>query len=577
MKRVLAGSSEYRPVLFVLLVVAILSQALVFAVYFDIRERTLNRGRAELKIQAENMNRELEEAGTAAMQLIQTANAVAQDQKSVRTLEATLRVLLSSTVSDSVYGMGIWSRPYQFQKNRKLFGPYVHRKDPTQGVSDLVLTYEWETNEYNYPEQVWYKAGALADERPIFTEPYVDAGMTWVSLVRAWKDSGGKPRGVLSVDLVLPKLQAMIETFNRDSAHHIYLTTRNGQLLAHPLLPEFLKLGMISQAADLIKISPSEYTAKEDEIWQKKEFEILSEPIKHLDWKLVIKAERSDLLEGAGHVNWLLLVSGGTMLVLVIVAWLILMRISRQLDLARAISANSAKMASLGEMAGGIAHEINTPLAIISLLCSQISREASTSSSLNIQETTGKITKIEAAVEKAAGIIRSLRLFSRDATEDPFQAVELGKVFHETLEICRQRLENHRIELSVHLPEEPIWFSGRSAQISQVILNLINNSADAIEKVSPRWIRISTRFIEKTIEIRIEDSGRISSAVKAKLFQPFFTTKDPGHGTGLGLSTSKQVVKLHGGDLFLDETKENTCFVIQLPQILQGNVLQKPA
>ena len=116
--------------------------------------------------------------------------------------------------------------------------------------------------------------------------------------------------------------------------------------------------------------------------------------------------------------------------------------------------------------------------------------------------------------------------------------------------------------------DETLVFQGRGTEISQVLVNLLNNADDAISKMPEKWIKLSVQNRSDWLEIRVTDSGHgIPPGDQKKLFQPFFTTKEIGKGTGLGLSISHGIVKNHGGELTLDTTSPNTCFVVRLPAL----------
>jgi C4-dicarboxylate-specific signal transduction histidine kinase len=100
-----------------------------------------------------------------------------------------------------------------------------------------------------------------------------------------------------------------------------------------------------------------------------------------------------------------------------------------------------------------------------------------------------------------------------------------------------------------------------------VLVNLLHNADDAIAQLEKKWIRICVSQQKNFVEIKVIDSGAgISAAVNQKLFQPFFTTKAIGKGTGMGLSISLGIMRAHGGECFVDSTCPNTCFVLRLPQ-----------
>lgn len=229
----------------------------------------------------------------------------------------------------------------------------------------------------------------------------------------------------------------------------------------------------------------------------------------------------------------------------------------------------SSKMSSLGEMAGGIAHEINNPLAIIHGKASAMRRRF-TRGLIDVEKSNEDLNKIEATVERISKIIKGLRSFSRNVEQDPMEKIKLQQVIDDTLELCKERFRNHNIDLKVNCPED-IIISCRPAQISQVIMNLLNNAHDAIEKFPQKWVSLDVKNSGSRIEISVTDSGTgISSEIVDKMMQPFFTTKEVGKGTGLGLSISKGIVEDHQGLLRYDSTSKNTRFVIELPIIEQG-------
>jgi C4-dicarboxylate-specific signal transduction histidine kinase len=169
---------------------------------------------------------------------------------------------------------------------------------------------------------------------------------------------------------------------------------------------------------------------------------------------------------------------------------------------------------------------------------------------------------------RIATIVRSFKLLSHSETNDPMTDATVGTLVEATLDIVRGRCKPLGVELSVHIdaPQQPLHC--RIVALSQVVLNLLNNSCDAVGdlKAGERWIRIDSTALGNTVQLSVTDSGRIESRdVQAKMFDPFFTTKPIGKGTGLGLSISKQTVEQHGGRLYVDASSVNTRLVIELP------------
>lgn len=228
----------------------------------------------------------------------------------------------------------------------------------------------------------------------------------------------------------------------------------------------------------------------------------------------------------------------------------------------------SSKMATLGEMAGGIAHEINNPLGVI-LVRSQLLRRKATTGVAAPAECIDDLKKIEDTALRIAKIVQSLRSFSRDSTADPMVVVPLTQIVDDTLGLCADRVRAQNISLRVDVPAS-FKVRCRPSQISEVLLNLVQNSFDAVAGKSGAWVEVGCterKGSASRIELTVTDSGEgISESVTRKMMEPFFTTKALNHGTGLGLSISKSLVELHGGELRYDSSSPNTRFVVELPQ-----------
>lgn len=203
----------------------------------------------------------------------------------------------------------------------------------------------------------------------------------------------------------------------------------------------------------------------------------------------------------------------------------------------------STKMSSLGEMAGGIAHEVNNPLAIISMRAQRL-REQVEQGQLDQKQILETLEKIEMTCLRINQIIRGLRAFSRNGSLDPFVLENLSSILWEAVSLCSEAMRNRGIDLQVHCEAE-IEVECQPVQLGQVVLNLLTNAKDAVSDGKERWIRIDAKYVnEKFVEVSVTDSGQ---------------------GTGLGLSVSKGIIQQHGGELSLNEDAPNTQFVIRLP------------
>lgn len=232
---------------------------------------------------------------------------------------------------------------------------------------------------------------------------------------------------------------------------------------------------------------------------------------------------------------------------------------------------HSAKLASLGEMAAGIAHEINNPLAIIDASAWKLRLSLSKKKNLDPDDVLKTAILINESAQRMTEIIKGMRYFSRDGALDPFEFVTARKVIDDSVIMCKSRLSLNDTTLKISDTNLfDVTIETIPVHLSQVIVNIIQNGADAAAlnpAPADRWILISCRQPDSDfIDITITDSGPgISDQVAKKIFEPFFTTKEAGKGTGLGLSVSKSIMEKIGGKMLLTAEGHHTCFVIRVP------------
>lgn len=240
--------------------------------------------------------------------------------------------------------------------------------------------------------------------------------------------------------------------------------------------------------------------------------------------------------------------------------------------------AHSARMAAVGEMAGNIAHEINNPLQSLMFLHEGIARRLKKRGDADSELILADMQKIRLNLDRVAKIVRGLKTASRDGTNDDFAVTELETTIHETLSLCAAKIREKKIDLRVPQAITPAKFWSRAAQVSQVLINLLNNASDAVEMAPEperRWIELGIENTESSIRFTIHDSGPgVPRELEEKIMQPFYTTKPLGRGTGLGLSLSKSIAKDHGGNLTLNRAVSPSCFVFEISK--NANQLIKP-
>ena len=218
----------------------------------------------------------------------------------------------------------------------------------------------------------------------------------------------------------------------------------------------------------------------------------------------------------------------------------------------------SEKLASIGLLSAGVAHEINTPLTGISSYIQMLQKKLADTHYAQILE------KVEAQTDRVARIIKNLLTFARSPSEASFQRVDLKQSLEEILSLIDYKLKNMNIRLDLELaPVPPLYAQGERLQ--QVFINIILNALDAMPGGGELGIRLEAR--DGAAVVRISDTGTgIRPEHLSRIFDPFFTTKGVGKGTGLGLSISYAIVKEHDGRIEVaSEPGRGSAFTIILP------------
>ena len=303
---------------------------------------------------------------------------------------------------------------------------------------------------------------------------------------------------------------------------------------------------------------------------------------KNNDWLLVVSQEVNE--EKAGLLmtrNFAFIIMFLGCLAIVITTWMTTKMTVKRLEKAQdgidelnARLMQSDKLAALGKMAAGIAHEINNPLAVIGEKAGwmkDLLLDEEFQGSENLKEYMASIGKIEEHIERARKITHNMLGFVRKM-EPRLDDVDINRVLEQTMELLQNQARINNIAIQKDFaPDLPIIAADQS-RLQQVFLNLIGNAIDAIESDGKKsgFVQITTRKEGQSIVIRLEDDGPgIPKEYERKIFDPFFTTKKTGKGTGLGLSISYNIIEKMGGVIVYESRVPNgAVFKINIPIVL---------
>jgi len=229
----------------------------------------------------------------------------------------------------------------------------------------------------------------------------------------------------------------------------------------------------------------------------------------------------------------------------------------------------TAKLAEVGEIFSGIGHEISNPLGVIlgAVESSKRKLEKGTLDPKNLEKCMTRVTESVHQIDK---IVTSMMNFVRkDVFAEPeFENIDVSNLFvsiEELITIRRKRYPNTRFDLVK--PKSHILLNGNPTQLAQVLVNLVNNAFDATAELKMPWVRLECWERDENVFFSVTDAGNgIPPEARKKIFTPFFTTKDRGKGTGMGLSIVKRIVEASAGALKIDENSPNTRFIVKFPK-----------
>jgi hypothetical protein len=232
----------------------------------------------------------------------------------------------------------------------------------------------------------------------------------------------------------------------------------------------------------------------------------------------------------------------------------------------------SAKMATLGEMATGLAHEINQPLNVMRMAIINVLKRLG-NGDVQVDYLTDKLNRIDAQVQRAARVVDHMRVFGRrsEIEQQPFNP---ALAIEGTLSLLAEGMRGKGVDLRISETGFDVQVRGYVDQLEQVLINLMVNARDALlgkRETNPEfkpWIAVYAERDKQSVRLWVEDNGGgIDPRLLERIFEPFFTTKPVGVGTGLGLSVSYGIVENMGGKLSVRNSTEGARFCIELPVV----------
>lgn len=533
-----------------------------------------------------------------AQQLADTTAVLVADIRDDRQrVEQLLLKILASAPSEIIYGIGVWYEPTLFDGETVYYGPYVHQDTP-----QAVLTYEWMTVDYDFHTQGWYLAGKDGAGKVIFTPPYYDTGLVYMSASKAFYDDNGAFSGVVTVDMVLPLLRDFIVNINTNPNEVIYVITGDGAIFVHPN-----EAAILNYARQNGKTPTSILDLKQDDLKAYLQASnappsiLATAPIELTNWVVYVATDENFLFSDVRDLNTTLFGVLAGVWLFAVVALFGLNRYSIQTRKARAeqqalqrtaqtlqltnealealIKERTAELEKAKEEAeranmvksqflAAMSHELRTPLNAILNFTQFVSTGVLGDINPEQEET---LNKVVASGEHLLSLINdvldiskieagALELFVEDD-------INLNKELKMISETAKGLLQNNDVTIEHDIQPDLPLITGDRQRINQILLNLVSNACKFTEKGS---ITIGAKQQGDIIRFYVKDTGPgIAAEDFDKIFQTFGQTRvgiKKGRGTGLGLPISRRLVEAHGGTLTLESAVGvGSTFIVELP------------
>jgi two-component system NtrC family sensor kinase len=388
----------------------------------------------------------------------------------------------------------------------------------------------------------------------------------------------GKP-WLLRATIDFMKFNKVVENLRVGKTGLAFIVNREGQFQTAPpqnIADKKFNMDIIKSNNDEIEINESlNFKIYQGIIY-------VSAFLKNGDWIMVYRQELDDALSDfkkTQNVAVLIIILGALviMAMAVILSGISVSRIEeadREKEMMNQQMIETGKLASVGELAAGIAHEINNPVAIMveeAGWMQDLLEDDGTNDSENSKEFARSLKQIQTQGQRCKEITHKLLSFARK-TDSRIHDIQVNELINEVIELSGQRAKYASVNVTTNLEENLPLIRISQTEFQQVLLNLINNAVDAMEKTGGT-IAISSYIEDDDIIITVSDTGPgIPKANLSRIFDPFYTTKPVGKGTGLGLSICYGIIKKLGGDLNVHSVlKEGTKFKIRIPVIGKSN------
>ena len=440
----------------------------------------------------------------------------------------------------------------------------------------LAYTGPYNLKGLNYSDQEWFNSAIVNDKH--ISDVFMGFRKVphLIITVRGW--NGNLPwilRATINSE-VFDHIVSSTQTGRKGDA---FIINSNGLLQTKTRFENVLER---SRYAELLKNGPGTRVAKDT--FDNEEELLATTWLKDNQWLLVIKLSSHEELSplftarAVCLIVYAISIIGGILSSVIITRLMINKLIQSEREKAELDDRliQSAKMAALGKLAAGVAHEVNNPLAVIKEQAGWIKdllEEEDIAGSKNFKEFEDSLNKIDQHVNRARKVTHRLLGFARKM-EPVNEKVNVNLVLEETISfLANEAKHNNIVILPSFLKGLPQIMSDAS-QLQQVFLNLLNNAIDAIGNNGEVKIQTTYNSIEKYVAILFIDNGPgIPADVKKKIFDPFFTTRGVGQGTGLGLSISFSIIEKLGGTITVDsQPGHGAVFTIKLPMNLQGSL-----